>query len=107
MAHTIHGPRVLEHFVLDICVGESLWTTAKIAEDQNEPLRAQVVDQKVFLGLSGVVDSSVVAALLHKAFCDQLTCVFVDNGLLRKNEGDMVMDMFAKNMGVKVIRADA
>ncbi|MFG1491844.1 asparagine synthase-related protein, partial [Oceanospirillum sp. HFRX-1_2] len=84
-----------------------LWTAANIIEDQIERVRAQVCDQKVLLGLSGGVDSSVVAALLHKAIGDQLTCVFVDNGLLRKNEGDMVMDMFAKNMGVKVIRADA
>ena len=64
-------------------------------------------DSHVLLGLSGGVDSSVVAALLHKAIGDQLTCVFVDNGLLRKNEGDTVMEMFAKNMGVKVIRANA
>ena len=107
VTHTLQGQRLLEHFVLDICGCEALWTPAKIAEDQIERVRAQVGDQKVLLGLSGGVDSSVVAALLHKAIGDQLTCVFVDNGLLRKNEGDMVMDMFAKNMGVKVIRADA
>ncbi len=70
-------------------------------------MRAQVGSSKVLLGLSGGVDSSVVAALLHKAIGDQLTCVFVDNGLLRLHEGDQVMAMFAENMGVKVIRANA
>jgi GMP synthase (glutamine-hydrolysing) len=84
-----------------------LWTPANIVEDAIQKVRAQVGSDKVLLGLSGGVDSSVVAALLHKAIGDQLTCVFVDNGLLRLNEGDQVMDMFASNMGVKVIRADA
>jgi GMP synthase (glutamine-hydrolysing) len=107
VTHTLQGQRMLEHFVISICGCEALWTPAKIIEDQIEKVRAQVGDQKVLLGLSGGVDSSVVAALLHKAIGEQLTCVFVDNGLLRKNEGDMVMDMFAKNMGVKVIRANA
>ncbi|WP_417596947.1 glutamine-hydrolyzing GMP synthase [Oceanospirillum sp.] len=107
VTHTLQGGRLLEHFLMEACGCEALWTAANIIEDQIERVRAQVGDQKVLLGLSGGVDSSVVAALLHKAIGDQLTCVFVDNGLLRKNEGDMVMDMFAKNMGVKVIRADA
>ncbi len=107
VTHTLQGGRLLEHFLLEICGCEALWTAANIIEDQIARVREQVGDQKVLLGLSGGVDSSVVAALLHKAIGDQLTCVFVDNGLLRKNEGDMVMDMFAKNMGVKVIRADA
>ncbi len=106
VTHTLQGGRLLEHFLLEACGCEALWTAANIIEDQIERVRAQVGDQKVLLGLSGGVDSSVVAALLHKAIGSQLTCVFVDNGLLRKNEGDMVMDMFAKNMGVKVIRAD-
>ena len=92
---------------MKLCACEALWTPANIVEDAVEKVRAQVGDQKVLLGLSGGVDSSVVAALLHKAIGAQLTCVFVDNGLLRKNEGDQVMEMFAKNMGVKVIRADA
>ena len=70
-------------------------------------MRKQVGNDHVLLGLSGGVDSSVVAALLHKAIGDQLTCVFVDNGLLRLNEGDQVMATFAQNMGVKVIRVDA
>jgi len=107
VTHTLQGQRILEHFVMGICGCEALWTPAKIIEDQIEKVRAQVGSNKVLLGLSGGVDSSVVAALLHKAIGEQLTCVFVDNGLLRKNEGDMVMDMFAKNMGVKVIRSDS
>ena len=107
VTHTQQGMRIFEHFVHDICACERLWTPANIIHDAIERVRALVGQDKVLLGLSGGVDSSVVAALLHKAIGDQLTCVFVDNGLLRKNEGDQVMDMFAKNMGVKVIRADA
>jgi len=107
VTHTLQGTRMFEHFVLEICGCEALWTPANIVEDAIERVRAQVGDDKVLLGLSGGVDSSVVAALLHRAIGDQLTCVFVDNGLLRLNEGDQVMDMFASNMGVKVIRADA
>ena len=98
---------VFRHFVLSICGCEALWTPANIVEDAIARVREQVGDDKVLLGLSGGVDSSVVAALLHRAIGDQLTCVFVDNGLLRLNEGDQVMEMFAQNMGVKVIRADA
>ena len=107
VTHTLQGVRLFEHFILEICGCEKLWTPAGIIDDQIAKVREQVGNQKVLLGLSGGVDSSVVAALLHKAIGDQLTCVFVDNGLLRKNEGDMVMEMFAKNMGVKVIRANA
>jgi GMP synthase (glutamine-hydrolysing) len=107
VTHSLQGGRMLEHFIKDIAGCEGLWTPANIIEDQIRRVQKQVGDKKVLLGLSGGVDSSVVAALLHKAIGDQLTCVFVDNGLLRKNEGDMVMDMFAKNMGVKVIRSDA
>jgi GMP synthase (glutamine-hydrolysing) len=107
VTHTLQGLRILEHFVLELSGCERLWTPANIIEDQIAKVKAQVGDGQVLLGLSGGVDSSVVAALLHKAIGDQLTCVFVDNGLLRKNEGDQVMDMFAKNMGVRVIRADA
>ncbi|WNO07599.1 glutamine-hydrolyzing GMP synthase [Teredinibacter sp. KSP-S5-2] len=106
VTHTLQGKRIFEHFVLQLCECEALWTPANIVEDAIERVRDQVGKDKVLLGLSGGVDSSVVAALLHRAIGDQLTCVFVDNGLLRKNEGDQVMDMFAKNMGVKVIRAD-
>ncbi|RUR33285.1 glutamine-hydrolyzing GMP synthase [Vreelandella andesensis] len=107
VTHTQQGQRILEHFVLEICGAEKLWTPAQIIEDQVSRVREQVGDRHVLLGLSGGVDSSVVAALLHKAIGDQLTCVFVDNGLLRKNEGDQVMETFAKHMGVKVIRVDA
>jgi len=107
VTHTLQGKRIYEHFVLNICGCKSLWTPANIVEDAIKKVRELVGTDKVLLGLSGGVDSSVVAALLHKAIGTQLTCVFVDNGLLRKNEGDQVMDMFAKNMGVKVIRADA
>ncbi|HUH57670.1 MAG TPA: glutamine-hydrolyzing GMP synthase, partial [Pseudomonadales bacterium] len=107
VTHTLQGKRILERFVLEICECEALWTPAKIIEDQITKVQAQVGSNKVLLGLSGGVDSSVVAALLHKAIGDQLTCVFVDHGLMRKNEGDMVMEMFANNMGVKVIRVNA
>ncbi len=107
VTHTLQGKRIYEHFVLELCGCDVLWTPANIVEDAIERVQAQVGQDKVLLGLSGGVDSSVVAALLHRAIGDQLTCVFVDNGLLRKNEGDQVMDMFAKNMGVKVVRCDA
>jgi GMP synthase (glutamine-hydrolysing) len=107
VTHTLQGEAILRRFVNDICGCESLWTSASIIEDAIQKVRDTVGSEKVLLGLSGGVDSSVVAALLHKAIGDQLTCVFVDNGLLRLNEGDQVMATFAKNMGVKVIRADA
>lgn len=107
VTHTAQGLRILERFVCDICSCDALWTSANIIEDAIAKVRAQVGTDHVLLGLSGGVDSSVVAALLHKAIGDQLTCVFVDNGLLRLNEGEQVMATFAKNMGVKVIRVDA
>ncbi|HEX6592653.1 MAG TPA: glutamine-hydrolyzing GMP synthase [Moraxellaceae bacterium] len=107
VTHTTQGGRMLERFVREICGCDALWTPANIVADSIERIRAQVGDEQVLLGLSGGVDSSVVAAMLHKAIGDKLTCVFVDNGLLRKNEGDQVMAMFAKNMGVRVIRVDA
>ncbi len=107
VTHTLQGVRIFEHFVLELCGCEVLWTPANIVEDAINRVRGTVGKDKVLLGLSGGVDSSVVAALLHRAIGDQLTCVFVDNGLLRLHEGDQVMDMFASNMGVKVIRSDA
>jgi len=107
VTHTKQGGRILSRFVLEISGCEALWTPANIVDDAVAAVRAQVGDANVLLGLSGGVDSSVVAALLHKAIGDQLTCVFVDNGLLRLHEGDQVMAMFAENMGVKVIRANA
>jgi GMP synthase (glutamine-hydrolysing) len=106
VTHTLQGMRIFEHFALEKCGCEGLWNAANIVEDAVAQVQAQVGTDKVLLGLSGGVDSSVVAALLHRAIGDQLTCVFVDNGLLRLNEGEQVMDMFARNMGVKVIRAD-
>ena len=107
VTHTAKGAELLSNFVHNICGARSLWNSENIIELRVEQLRQQIGDQKVLLGLSGGVDSSVVAALLHRAIGDQLTCVFVDNGLLRLNEGEQVMDMFAKNMGIRVIRADA
>ena len=107
VTHTTQGENIFAHFVKQICSCEALWTPANIVEDAIQRVREQVGNDRVLLGLSGGVDSSVVAALLHRAIGDQLTCVFVDNGLLRLNEGDQVMAMFAQNMGVRVIRADA
>ncbi len=93
VTHTKQGLRILSRFVLDICGCAALWTPSNIVDDAIATVRAQVGSSKVLLGLSGGVDSSVVAALLHKAIGDQLTCVFVDNGLLRLHEGDQVMAM--------------
>ena len=107
VTHTPQGGRILSHFIVDICGCNTLWTPANFAKDTIEGIQNQVGDRKVLLALSGGVDSSVVAALLYKAIGDQLTCVFVDNGLLRLNEGNRVMKMFADNMGVNVIRVDA
>jgi GMP synthase (glutamine-hydrolysing) len=107
VTHTAAGQEILNRFVHKICDCERLWTPANIVTDAIATIRRQVGSDKVLLGLSGGVDSSVVAALLHKAIGAQLTCVFVDNGLLRLHEGDQVMATFAQNMGVKVIRADA
>ncbi len=107
VTHTKQGDRILSRFVIDICGCAALWNPANIIEDSITQIREMVGDDEVLLGLSGGVDSSVVAALLHRAIGDQLTCVFVDNGLLRLNEGDQVMSMFAEHMGIRVIRADA
>lgn len=107
VTHTAQGGRMLSRFVHDICGCGDDWQPGNIVDALIEQVRAQVGDGQVLLGLSGGVDSSVVAALLHKAIGDQLVCVFVDNGLLRKNEGDQVMATFAEHLGVRVIRADA
>ncbi|MBD3755665.1 MAG: glutamine-hydrolyzing GMP synthase, partial [Gammaproteobacteria bacterium] len=107
VTHTKQGKRIIERFVVELCGCEKLWTTQNIIDDSIARVREQVGSDQVMLGLSGGVDSSVVAALLHKAIGDQLTCVFVDHGLLRYQEGDQVMAMFAQNMGIRVIRADA
>jgi GMP synthase (glutamine-hydrolysing) len=107
VTHTQHGDALLRRFVVDICGCATLWTAANIVDDCIERVRAQVGDGDVLLGLSGGVDSSVVAALLQRAIGERLVCVFVDTGLLRWQEGDQVMAMMARNMGVRVIRVDA
>ncbi len=107
VTHTKQGERILSRFIHDICACDSLWTTANIIDDGIRQVQEKVGQDNVLLGLSGGVDSSVVAALLHKAIGEQLTCVFVDNGLLRLNEGDQVMANFAEHMGVNVIRVNA
>ncbi len=107
VTHTRQGQRIIERFVHEICGCGKLWTPDNIIADSIARVRAMVGSDHVLLGLSGGVDSSVVAALLHRAIGDQLTCVFVDNGLLRLGEGDEVMSTFARHMGVRVIRVDA
>src|SRR5581483_1287697 len=107
VTHTPQGARLLERFVREICNCDALWSVGNIIDDAIERVRAQVRSGKVLLGLSGGVDSSVVAALLHRAIGDQLVCVFVDHGLLRLGEGDQVMRTFADHLGVQVIRVDA
>ena len=107
VTHTKQGKAILSRFVLDICAAAPTWTMPNYVDTVVARIREQVGADEVILGLSGGVDSSVAAALIHRAIGDQLTCVFVDHGLLRLNEAEMVMDMFAKNMGVKVIHVDA
>ena len=107
VTHTKQGERIYSRFVHEICGCGNAWKPDSIIDDAIARVRAQVGDGHVLLGLSGGVDSSVVAALLHKAIGKQLTCVFVDHGLLRHQEGDQVMQIFAKNLGVKVIRVNA
>ena len=107
VTHTKQGIAILERFVTGICNCDKNWTTDNIIDDLIQKIKLKVGKQKVLLGLSGGVDSSVVAVLLQKAIGDQLTCVFVDNGLLRLNEGNEVMNTFSENLGVKVIRANA
>lgn len=107
VTHTVQGEEILSRFVKDICGAKADWVMGDYIAEAVAKIRAQVGDDEVVLGLSGGVDSSVAAALIHRAIGDQLTCVFVDHGLLRLNEGDMVMEMFSGNLGVKVIRVDA
>jgi GMP synthase (glutamine-hydrolysing) len=107
VTHTRQGARILERFVREICGCDALWSVGNIIDDAIGRVRAQVGSGRVLLGLSGGVDSSVVAALLHRAIGDQLVCVFVDHGLLRLGEADQVMQTFAGHLGVKVIRVDA
>ena len=107
VTHTTQGTRIYARFVHEICGCANAWTPDHIIDDAIDRVRTQVGEGRVLLGLSGGVDSSVVAALLHKAIGAQLTCVFVDHGLLRLHEGDAVMQVFAKNLGVRVIRVNA
>ncbi|HSH54356.1 MAG TPA: glutamine-hydrolyzing GMP synthase [Methylotenera sp.] len=107
VTHTKQGQAMLNRFVLDICGAKPDWIMGDHIEEAVAKIRAQVGDEEVILGLSGGVDSSVAAALIHRAIGDQLTCVFVDHGLLRLNEGKMVMEMFAGRLHVKVIHVDA
>ena len=107
VTHTKLGQAMLERFALDICHAKPDWMMGDYITEAVAKIKAQVGDEEVILGLSGGVDSSVAAALIHRAIGDQLTCVFVDHGLLRLNEGDMVMDMFAGRLHVNVIRVDA
>ena len=107
VTHSEFGEALLSRFVHDISGCGKSWTPSNIIQDAVLRARETVGDDHVILGLSGGVDSSVVAALLHQAIGSQLTCIFVDNGLLRLNEGDQVMETFAENMGVRVIRVDA
>ena len=107
VTHTRQGARILRRFVHDICGCASSWTPAAIIDDSIERLRSDVGRDRVLLALSGGVDSSVVAALLHRAIGERLTCIFVDNGLLRLDEGDQAMSAFAGHLGVDVQRIDA
>ncbi|WP_153110109.1 glutamine-hydrolyzing GMP synthase [Propionivibrio limicola] len=107
VTHTIKGKEIFARFVHEICGCGHDWNMPDYVNEAIEKVRAQVGKEEVILGLSGGVDSSVVAALLHRAIGDQLTCVFVDNGLLRLNEAEQVMQTFARNLGVKVIHVDA
>ena len=107
VTHTLQGKALIERFAHDICGCSHDWNMPDYVEEAIGKVRSEVGSDEVILGLSGGVDSSVVAALLHRAIGDQLTCVFVDNGLLRLNEAEQVMDTFAKNLGVKVIHVDA
>ncbi len=107
VTHTVQGAALLERFVIGICGAQPDWVMRDHIAEAVALIRQQVGDEEVILGLSGGVDSSVAAALIHRAIGDQLTCVFVDHGLLRLNEGDMVMDMFVGKLHAKVIRVDA
>jgi len=107
VTHTTQGQRILERFVHEICECEEAWTAENIIRDSVDRVREQVGSDRVILGLSGGVDSSVVAALLHQAIGDQLTCIFVDTGMLRYQEPEQVMATFARHMGVQVIKVDA
>ena len=107
VTHTPRGAALLERFVLEICEARADWIMGDYISEAVQKIREQVGTEEVILGLSGGVDSSVAAALIHRAIGDQLTCVFVDHGLMRLNEGDMVMEMFVDKLHAKVARVDA
>jgi len=107
VTHTVQGKAMLARFVNEICECQGDWNMPDYVAEAVARIREQVGTDEVILGLSGGVDSSVAAALIHKAIGDQLTCVFVDHGLLRLDEGKQVMQTFAENMGVKIIHVDA
>src|SRR5213078_3667460 len=107
VTHTVQGRALLNRFVLGICNARPDWVMGNYIDEAVARIREQVGSDEVILGLSGGVDSSVAAALIHKAIGEQLTCVFVDHGLLRLNEARQVMDTFAKHMHVKVVHVDA
>jgi len=107
VVHTPYGQDVLKRFLVDVCACETTWSPASIVEEQIERIRAQVGDGKVICGLSGGVDSSVAALLVHRAIGDQLTCVFVDHGLMRKNEGAQVVETFRDHFKVPLVPVDA
>jgi len=107
VTHTPQGQRILQRFVREICACDGVWTAENIIEDAVRRVRQQVGSDEVILGLSGGVDSSVVAALLHRAIGDQLTCIFVDTGMLRYREPEQVMATFERHMGLRVIKVDA
>ena len=106
VTHTVQGKAMLERFVLNVCHAKADWVMGNYVDEAIARIREQVGTEEVILGLSGGVDSSVAAALIHRAIGDQLTCVFVDHGLLRLNEGDMVMKMFEGKLHARVIRVD-
>ena len=105
--HTPHGIEILKHFLYDACGCLPTWTMSSIIETQVEAIRAQVGDGRAICGLSGGVDSAVAAALVHKAIGPQLTCVFVDTGLMRQGEGEQVVDTFQRSQGIELIHIRA
>src|SRR5690606_17762015 len=107
VTHTLQGKTIIEHFVHNICAAGYDWNMPDYVAESISRIQAKVGSDKVILGLSGGVDSSVAAVLIHRAIGDQLTCVFVDNGLLRLHEAEQVKAVFAQNLNMKVIHVDA
>ena len=107
VSHTTYGHQILENFVFDICSCEKNWHLTNYIDHQIQDIKQKVGDKKVILGLSGGVDSSVAAVLIHKAIGDQLTCIFVDTGLMRLNEGDLIMETYGQHFDIKIIRVNA